>query len=114
MKEIRDRFCSYMETYGVPQRIDVEDPHLYELLRSLCAPFSVDLRLHPCKEELIAEQFEEALLLENPMEEMDPELLQLVSDYDEDAFYEFIERQTEEDAHKLVRQLLFMKMIKKR
>ncbi|MCI8540064.1 MAG: plasmid pRiA4b ORF-3 family protein [Erysipelotrichaceae bacterium] len=114
MKEIRDCFCSYMETYGVPQRIDVEDPHLYELLRSLCAPFSVDLRLHPCKEELIAEQFEEALLLENPMEEMDPELLQLVSDYDEDAFYEFIERQTEEDAHKLVRQLLFMKMIKKR
>lgn len=114
MKEVRDYLISYMETYGIPKKISVEDGHLYELFVKLCKSFPVEIVLGKCKSHVLSEQFEEALMVENPMEYFDRKLFEQMAQFDEEELMKFFENRSEEEMRRIMKQLIFMKLLEKK
>lgn len=114
MKEIKDYFVSYMETYGMPKKISVEDGHLYELLVKLCQSLPIEIALDKCRKAILSEQFEEALMVENPMELFDNALFEQMAQYDEEELMTFFEDRSEEEMRRIMKQIIFMKLMEKK
>lgn len=108
MTEISERFISYMISCGIPKAVYVSDFHLYKLLTAICDELKIDLHYQQYNHEIIMEQYEEAMVEQNPLEQFDQELLDKIMDMSDEEMMRFIEEQPDEKMKRLLKQILFM------
>lgn len=108
MNEIAVRFIAYMISCGIPKAVYVCDLHLYLLLSLICEELKIDLYYQQYDQEIIMEQYEEAMVEQNPLEEFDQELLEKMLDMSDEEMMRFIEEQPDEKMKRLLKQILFM------
>ncbi len=108
MNEIKDRFIAYMSSCGIPATLYVSDYHLYQLFGNICETLNIDLIYCQCNQEIVMEQYEEAMVEQNPIEQFDQELLEKIIGLSDEELIHFIEEQTDEKMKQLLKQILFM------
>lgn len=108
LNEIKDRFISYMISCGIPETLYVSDYHLYLLFKAICEKLHIDLIYCQYDQEIIMEQYEEAMVEQNPLEQFDQELLEKIMDLSDEEMMRFIEEQPDEKMKRLLKQILFM------
>lgn len=113
MKEVREHILTYMREYGIPKEICVEDRHLYKMLERICEDLNVKVSWQEVDQAVISEQFEEAMLEQNPISELDQDLLASLSQLTEAELIAYIEQQPDEKMKKILKQLLYMSLFNK-
>lgn len=113
MKEVRDHVVTYMAEYGIPKTIDVDDRHLYMMLTQICKDLKVKIYWGPAVQEVLSEQFEEAIREQNPLSDMDQDLLEALAQMSEDELVEYVEQQPDEKMKKLLKQLVYLNLFHK-
>ena len=113
MMEIRDDLVKYMIDYGIPQEIDVEDRHLYMMLTQVCKDLDVAINWKSSDQDILSEQFDEAIREQNPLSALDQELLESLMHLSEAELMDYIEEQSDEKVKKILKQLVYMNLFHK-
>lgn len=108
LNEIKDRFIAYMCSCGIPAALYVSDYHLHQLFSAICEELNIELIYCQYDQEIIMEQYEEAMVEQNPLEQFDQDLLEKIMDLSDEEIMRFIEEQPDEKMKCLLKQILFM------
>lgn len=108
LNEVTERFIAYMVSCGIPKAVYVSDYHLYLQLEAICKDLKIKFFYQQYEHEILMQQYEEAMMEQNPMEEFDQELFYKIMEMSDEEMMRYVEEQPDDKMKQILKQMLFL------